>query len=1848
MKNYKKVFYIEIIICFALIFCITTPCYSAFSVKSSKSTIKPSQVQGKRKNKGHGTYDEIWNRNLPYTFFVPNNDITSYINGLRIEIRSDSIKSLLLKYVCTHYNTSYGSFAKDAAYGQSLKAKMAAFIYLIGLKYNFSTNTVDTLPAFGSSGREEYAIAATNILNGISTKGSNFNGIDRQRFRAFELINYLHAFDYIKTAKEKLQSGASMQSESNIKSKLLDFTTELHSAANNIFQSYGRNNNISIIVASAVGMSAVIFANEGAGRLQFQQQPERWGHAAHSYISRTMFEGDAFTNIVGAGPMSSKNGPYTYGEGSHYFTYCFQALFPFMKTYYKCTGIGSLTDNSDPGGRKYNPCKLCSKVGTTSYNSNSFTEIYKWYVNSLDIKGKHATVDDSWTQSNVFGQLLDLEDNRFTPFLTDFDKIRDIGPANNFGFLGDGVLSFEPDILLSNFSNNFNGQSRISNSPGVCVSLKDSNIYINVNSERDVSINGDYHEHGDVGSFEIRAGKLNLVQMVFDPPYFGEANREWVNNGFQHNSILVDGDGPHKKDQAVSSDFVENLVRNNPDGTASSYSTLSVKYNYWNHLSQINMQTAVTRKMSVFNDYSPYIIIEDDITNNSASNNDISFRMNGNGYYDNGSFYFRDNDESAIWSKPCSLSTSVNNYRMRLRTSLVNADGSVSESLSFTKSWTNIGDDGPISLVTSEPKSLAAGKRMKLISTIELIPCNDTAGQMTRSAFTPKSIFFRAIPKPGTLNYHGFTYVDSVGTDTIHDINGSDSSQKIVYKAEAFHVGYDLNPNLSFGSCSMFTNFRFYQLINGSRLTFNDTVLVDCDESVTMFIKMTGYNRYVVKAITTTDTTRLKLYLFGLDGGMTLTADGAYTYSQDSTYMTLTLLPGTHEIRIEPDPCLASCYFPPTLDEIVSLFDFKDGSYQFLGHKLDIESPNGILAISNGSKIEISCNKYLRNKDSLILSGGCGDNVDIQPCDGPGSKFKVSPVPGILISSGSALVLDSGSHTIVGNNSCIVVRAGASLIIKDSAVVEIGGGDCGGYGLILAEPGSYVYIQPGAKISFHKVIGDTVDKHKFLISNFPSYLAANPGVSSLILPLLADDTILTNPISPSAVPFCDLKNSMNPVIANNEWGFANFLPARVDIRLRNDTLCPGELMVVDLRRILNDNRFWFEVCRMDSVYKPGPNGLPGIWMDTCIIDTMPFDSVNPDPGCMPPHIAPDWFIYKFQDKSVHRVTFEVANDCGEETDTVFYVTMTEEPEATVFINDSTCPGFGSAYMVVQTDFTGDFSIELNEIENSLYQTLPQNPKPPLYRMDTTGIVPDTIFFDSIYFKGGRDYLVTLQLTNDCGNYLFEDTISIPFGVDIRMEKPTLYANPVHGARQVQLHGYISDADSFRWVPDTWLDRSDSLVVVSTPLDAISYTLNVYSGACSSSDTIFIKYNHVANSGVDDTVCYTNSKVLVGNAYDLSVFLGFLYYKNPSSFKDLYTDKTYTDNGYFYYFSLFMQSQSFKDWAQSCGSLYSDFTEDLAREQTIRSPWFIDYFEQLVQFDDPEMVALDNFVYNIDNDSVLQYNYQHTGDWGMYGGCMTDFFTTYDDFVISHVNEIAISWLKVVGGDTSFNGSLQESSIAIDEPAQTTLYIQQVITPDYAEFDETLVIVDTIPEVEFVAQFQIDSTVVLQNLTNPFGSATFEWDFGDGTPTSSEVHPVHTFPIFDTSFVVCLAVSNDCGVYNWCDTIYIDSGHWGGGLLSRNEGDISMNVIVNTTSDIQSAFYPNPTNGSGTLYYKIYDPFESGEVIILDPYGKSVFQAKFNRPMDSIKIPFENHDNGMYFYVIRTNTGQTVNGKIIKF
>jgi hypothetical protein len=346
---------------------------------------------------------------------------------------------------------------------------------------------------------------------------------------------------------------------------------------------------------------------------------------------------------------------------------------------------------------------------------------------------------------------------------------------------------------------------------------------------------------------------------------------------------------------------------------------------------------------------------------------------------------------------------------------------------------------------------------------------------------------------------------------------------------------------------------------------------------------------------------------------------------------------------------------------------------------------------------------------------------------------------------------------------------------------------------------------------------------------------------------------------------------------------------------------------------------------------------------------------------------------------------------------------------------------------------------------------------------------------------------------------------------------------------VQLHGYVNSADSFSWSPPTWLNRTDTLVVISTPEDSISYVLTAYQGSCVAYDTSFIKYNRVANAGLEDTVCYTSTKVLLGNGYDLSVFLGYLYYKGGSDFRDnWFLAKTTSDHEYFKYLSMFMQTNTFKSWAMGAGNLYLHFTEELNREGTIKEPWFANYFETLTEFTDPDMYALDTFVTLLSRNTNLADSYNATGNYTNFSSGFSNFFSYYDDFVANYLSTVSMSWIKITGADTSFNSSLQESAIAIDEPTRTTNYIQQVITPEYAEIDETIVYVDTIPTVAFAVQLQFDSTVVFENYTEPTdGSNRYSWNFGDGSATSNQVHPYHTFPAFDTLFRVCLTASNDC-------------------------------------------------------------------------------------------------------------------------
>ncbi len=664
-------------------------------------------------------------------------------------------------------------------------------------------------------------------------------------------------------------------------------------------------------------------------------------------------------------------------------------------------------------------------------------------------------------------------------------------------------------------------------------------------------------------------------------------------------------------------------------------------------------------------------------------------------------------------------------------------------------------------------------------------------------------------------------------------------------------------------------------------------------------------------------------------GGLSLNS----TYNADSNKITFDVPAGDLGFVIkQANPCV-NCYFPKTSETIDSTFWFDDGSTQTLGHKLDVVKNRGHLKVLNSSKMQLCCGIYFRNKDTISMQGPCGTKELITDfCKGIDTLgIANSDKSMIVVNSGTALVLESGSYTYVGNNSGIYVRNGGSLIIKDNSFLRIGDTLTCGKGEIIAESGAYIYIQPLAHIEFNKTIGDTVDKHMFYIK-LPPAGAAMAGVNYGVDTLLKQDTIIDTVYT--ATPICDLNTTMSPAVHNNDWGFANFAKPRTFMRMRNDTLCPGEPLYIDLKRFLNENSFKFKVCRMDSMYLKDAHTNIYSWVDTCIEDTMSHDTTYPDPVCTPPRAAPDYLLYYFKTNSLHRITMEAMNDCGLKSDTTAYVFVMDTPKVSISMPSEICEGVGTAtaYITKFNNFPiSSYTFEITEIPDTALMKvrtgITQSFSKTYY--DT---LPDSFDFDDYYFKGGRKYSISLTVTSACGGETFYTETTVPLAAKIVAGKPTVYAEPIAGATSVKLQGYIRGADSFTWTPNDWLNRTDTLSIISTPHESVSYILSAYKGACVARDTISIRYNELSNIGTNDTLCYDSSAIALGNHYNAAMFLGWLQYYDVidvntelrNIIANLNNDDIYFDR-YLKYFDSYMLAGRFKESQDtSCFAYYDLF------------------------------------------------------------------------------------------------------------------------------------------------------------------------------------------------------------------------------------------------------------------------------------------------------------------------------------
>jgi hypothetical protein len=283
-----------------------------------------------------------------------------------------------------------------------------------------------------------------------------------------------------------------------------------------------------------------------------------------------------------------------------------------------------------------------------------------------------------------------------------------------------------------------------------------------------------------------------------------------------------------------------------------------------------------------------------------------------------------------------------------------------------------------------------------------------------------------------------------------------------------------------------------------------------------------------------------------------------------------------------------------------------------------------------------------------------------------------------------------------------------------------------------------------------------------------------------------------------------------------------------------------------------------------------------------------------------------------------------------------------------------------------------------------------------------------------------------------------------------------------------------------------------------------------------------------------------------------------------------------------------------------------------------------------------------------SDTPLKDHLDALDNWGNIDPCMDNLFTMYNDYVQNHMNEITTSWSRITDGDTSILTNWDNYFVAVDAPAKSSKYILSVIAPSVAEIDEITILVDTLLTPLFAPAMQFDSTVYLMNYTEPVSTAThYEWNFGDGSTNSFETHPIHTFPAFDSNYVVCLVASNFCSSFTFCDTVRIDSLHQGGTLYTKKQTafyetnqthepvskQATSKAYQMTTNNIQLSNYPNPFNNSTIIDYEIWQNYTNAELRITNVLGQTLFTQKLNKPIDKIQVDGGTLSNGIYYYSI---------------
>lgn len=155
---------------------------------------------------------------------------------------------------------------------------------------------------------------------------------------------------------------------------------------------------------------------------------------------------------------------------------------------------------------------------------------------------------------------------------------------------------------------------------------------------------------------------------------------------------------------------------------------------------------------------------------------------------------------------------------------------------------------------------------------------------------------------------------------------------------------------------------------------------------------------------------------------------------------------------------------------------------------------------------------------------------------------------------------------------------------------------------------------------------------------------------------------------------------------------------------------------------------------------------------------------------------------------------------------------------------------------------------------------------------------------------------------------------------------------------------------------------------------------------------------------------------------------------------------------------------------------------------------------------------------------------------------------------------------------------------------------------------------------FIPLFYEELGKVAFSIVNPQDVQSCSWNFGDGSPVSSDFNPTHTFPVNGGSFDVTLTVNNICGSYSVSLAIQIDT---------------KTGIVKVVSRDQNLKVYPNPAKNQLFVASEKQNKIES--IQLYDFSGRLVRSIVVNNETQ-VQIDTKNLPAGNYMLRVQTRLG----------